>query len=214
MPDAYELNFPSNVGDAAFDEQLRLIGNGVPVPLAAAFGRALEDALEPDVAAYLEAHPNAAKGKRKGGAGTGNVWERRWREIGSEALCARSGARSAASPSPPSDEARARRHDVGSGWAASSSSSSSSSSSVMRSASSDEASTGHGERDETDRTSYESGALDSPRRAQVKGKGRAIEVHGSDSESESGSERWVRQRGAARLEPDVIDLCDSDSDSD
>ncbi|GAA5835869.1 hypothetical protein JCM9279_002126 [Rhodotorula babjevae] len=217
VPDAYELNFPSNVGDAAFDEQLRLIGNGVPVPLAAAFGRALEDALEPDVAAFLAAHPNAGKDKRRGGrggGGTGNVWEQRWRQIGSEALCARSVARA-----PPGDEVRARRHEVGSGWAASSAASSSASPSPMRSGSSDEVASlllpSHADRDETDRTSFESGvggALDSPRRAQVKSKVHVVEVHGSDSES--GSEGSERPRAARRSVPEVIDLCDSDSDSD
>ncbi|GAA5900005.1 hypothetical protein JCM8208_005563 [Rhodotorula glutinis] len=215
VPDAYELNFPSNVGDVAFDEQLRLIGNGVPVPLAAAFGRALEDALAPEVEAYF-AERTRGKGQGKGVERAGNVWEKRWREIGSEALCARSAARAGR------EGARARRDEVGDGWAATASASSASPSPLC-SGSSDEvaslllSSTAHGDRDETDRTSFESGAdgVFSPRR-RVKAEPRAIEVHGSDSE-DSEDEVWVRdgQGGARKVEPEVIDLCDStDSDSD
>ncbi|KPV76296.1 uncharacterized protein RHOBADRAFT_52321 [Rhodotorula graminis WP1] len=211
VPDAYELNFPSNIGDTAFDEQLRLIGNGVPVPLAAAFGRALEDALAPDVEAYFAERPLAGKGKGKGKGKSvgraGSVWEKRWREIGSEALCARSEARAAR------EEGRAQ---VGHGWT---SSSSSVSPSPMRSVSSDEvaslllSSTAAVDRDETDRTSFESGAggVLSPRR-RVKAERHAIEVHDSDSSSDG--ELWRAQGGARKGKPEVIDLCDSDSDSD
>ncbi|GAA5884403.1 hypothetical protein JCM3774_001514 [Rhodotorula dairenensis] len=73
VPDWYELLFSADIGEEAFDEWLRIIGNGVPVPLAAAYGDTLFDSLLPLV-------------KSKG---TGNVWAKLWEETGGRALCAR-----------------------------------------------------------------------------------------------------------------------------
>ncbi|KAJ8296064.1 DNA (cytosine-5)-methyltransferase 1 [Rhodotorula toruloides] len=73
-PDFYELNFSHATGDESFEEALRVIGNGVPVPLAAAYGRALLDKLTPIVLEWL------GKGAK------GDLWHSIWLNLGGERL--------------------------------------------------------------------------------------------------------------------------------
>ncbi|BGP30827.1 hypothetical protein JCM10296v2_002584 [Rhodotorula toruloides] len=73
-PDFYELNFSHATGDKSFEEALRVIGNGVPVPLAAAYGRALLDKLIPIVLDWR------AKGAK------GDLWHSIWLDLGGERL--------------------------------------------------------------------------------------------------------------------------------
>ncbi|GAA6051059.1 hypothetical protein NBRC10513_000933 [Rhodotorula toruloides] len=73
-PDFYELNFSHATGDESFEEALRVIGNGVPVPLAAAYGRALLDKLIPIVLDWR------AKGAK------GDLWHSIWLDLGGERL--------------------------------------------------------------------------------------------------------------------------------
>ncbi|PRQ73103.1 S-adenosyl-L-methionine-dependent methyltransferase [Rhodotorula toruloides] len=72
--DFYELNFSHATGDESFEEALRVIGNGVPVPLAAAYGRALLDKLIPIVLDWR------AKGAK------GDLWHSIWLDLGGERL--------------------------------------------------------------------------------------------------------------------------------
>ncbi|BGP23516.1 DNA (cytosine-5-)-methyltransferase [Rhodotorula toruloides] len=73
-PDFYELKFSHDTGDQSFEDALRIIGNGVPVPLAAAIGRTLEDKLIPIVLDWLA---NGAKG---------DLWHGFWLKCGGERL--------------------------------------------------------------------------------------------------------------------------------
>ncbi|KAG0667570.1 hypothetical protein C6P46_000106 [Rhodotorula mucilaginosa] len=115
-PDFYELLFSGEVGEEAFDEWLRVIGNGVPVPLAAAYGDALFESLLPLV-----------KEKPRN-----DVWAELWEETGGNALRAQKAPDEDGSPARESQEAAAaslslqRRHAARTTTSSSSSSSSSS----------------------------------------------------------------------------------------
>ncbi|GAA5967501.1 hypothetical protein JCM11641_000568 [Rhodosporidiobolus odoratus] len=76
LVDAIEVNFASNMPDDSLQETFKLIGNGVPVPLAEAYGRSLYVALLP----YLLEHVDAAEKPKE------NIFEALWRSCGAANL--------------------------------------------------------------------------------------------------------------------------------
>ncbi|BGP14685.1 hypothetical protein JCM10213v2_002634 [Rhodosporidiobolus nylandii] len=54
LPDWVEVNFSADTPDDTLEETYRILGNGVPLPLAAAYGRALYDAILPYLVEHIE----------------------------------------------------------------------------------------------------------------------------------------------------------------
>lgn len=205
VPDHYELNLPAALGDTDFDEYLRIIGNGVPVPLAAAFGRALHDALEDVVEAHLRGEASG-KGKAEAKARKGEVWRIKWAECGGETLRARSG-RGAGTLVVEEDDTRP------SASAASSSGASSNASVVPQLVWGSDAE--RAARDDTGRTSLETASAGvAALGARVKAE---IELSDSSDEEDFRVEVVRKERSSSEQKRgpcQVLELLDSDSDSD
>ncbi|GAA5909907.1 hypothetical protein JCM6882_002047 [Rhodosporidiobolus microsporus] len=74
VPDFVEINFSSDTPDESYEEALRIIGNGVPVPFAAAYGRAFYDAIFPLLLSAVESGVGQTPKAQ-------NVFEAEWQRI-------------------------------------------------------------------------------------------------------------------------------------
>ncbi|GAA5926040.1 hypothetical protein JCM1841_003203 [Sporobolomyces salmonicolor] len=100
LPDQYELLIAGAEHDTAFTDQIRIVGNGVPVPLAEALGRELAKVLYPLILTHL------ASGTESDHT---NLFEALWRTCGGDRLSVGIGRPSIFPPPPLSSSSSTSR---------------------------------------------------------------------------------------------------------
>ncbi|GAA6031779.1 hypothetical protein JCM8097_001986 [Rhodosporidiobolus ruineniae] len=81
VPDGQEASFSSLFPDESSVETYRVVGNGVPLPLAQAYGRAFYESILPLLHAHISSPAFASSTIQQ------NVFESRWREVGAAERC-------------------------------------------------------------------------------------------------------------------------------
>ncbi|GAA6058622.1 hypothetical protein JCM10212_004033 [Sporobolomyces blumeae] len=105
LPDTVELFFADLGREPTFAEIIRMIGNGVPIPLAEAFGSTLFDSMVPAILDHAASGSSRSSNGSSSSSSTSdsakpcpiatNIWKKKWDEIG-EPLRAKVGTTSLA----------------------------------------------------------------------------------------------------------------------